>query len=77
MASSVHITVMREMLKSGKPVKISLWTKSGEIQTWTDCVSLKYDFYKGVRNMKLLNSRQIRKVRDVCIFRINDMDVYL
>ena len=37
----------------------------------------RYDFYKGVRRMKLLTSRQIRQVRDVCIFRINGMEVFL
>ena len=28
------------------------------------------------RHMKLLTSRQIRQVRDVCFFRINGMEVF-
>ena len=63
---------------------------------------LRYDFYKGTRRIKLLESReccwqvsksinkfcfynerkqfrrsQIRTVRDVCIFEINGMEVFL
>ena len=77
MANAVHISTLRKMLQAGDPVNISLWTKDGQIQQWNNCTPLRYDFYKGVRRMKLLTSRQIRQVRDVCIFRINGMDVFL
>ncbi|MBQ2980097.1 MAG: hypothetical protein IJE18_08330 [Bacteroidaceae bacterium] len=77
MANSVHISTLRKMLQAGDPVNISLWTKDGQIQHWNNCIPLRYDFYKGVRRMKLLTSRQIRQVRDVCIFRINGMEVFL
>ena len=33
--------------------------------------------YKGTRRIKLLDSREIRTVRDVCIFEINGMEVFL
>ena len=68
---------MRKILQAPEPVDIKLWTKCGEIQVWKNCISLHYDFYAGVRNMKLLTSNQIRKVRDVCIFEINGMEVYM
>ncbi len=77
MAHAIHISTLRKMLQAGDPVSITLWTRSGEIQRWDNCVPLRYDFYKGVRRMKLLTSHQIRTVRDVCIFRINDMEVFL
>lgn len=77
MARQIHISTMRAMLDAGDPVDIRLWTKSGEIQLWRNCVSLRYDFRAGTRNIKLLDSRQIRKVRDVCIFEINGLEVYL
>jgi len=38
---------------------------------------LKYDFYSGTRTIKLLTSNEIRKVRDVCISRINGLEVFL
>lgn len=77
MSSKIHISTLRKMLGAGDPVNLELWTRSGEIQVWNNCIPLRYDFYKGVRRMKLLQSRQIRQVRDVCIFRINGMEVFL
>lgn len=77
MAKSVHITTMRKMLQAGDPVDIKVWTKSGEIQSYKNCISLRYDFYKGTRRIKLLTSREIREVRDVCIFEINGLTVFL
>ena len=41
------------------------------------CISLKYDFYKGTRRMKLLDSNEIRQLRDVCIFEVNGIEVYM
>lgn len=73
---AIHISTLRKILDSPEPSEIRLWTRSGEIQQWTRCISLKYDFYKGTRQMKLLDSNQIRQLRDVCIFEINGIEVY-
>lgn len=77
MASSIHITTLKKMLQSPEPVDLRLWTRSGEIQYWTRCISLRYDFYKGTRRMKLLDSNEIRQLRDVCVFEINGMEVFM
>ena len=77
MTHTIHISPLRKMLKAGDPVDLKLWTKSGEIQEWQNCVPLRYNFYKGTRQIKLLNSGQIRQVRDVCIFEINGIEVHL
>lgn len=69
-------TALRKILDSPEPVDIRLWTRSGEIQHWTRCISFKYDFYKGTRRMKLLDSNQIRQLRDVCVFGVNGLEVY-
>ena len=37
----------------------------------------RYDFYKGTRRMKLLDSNEIRQFRDVCVFEINGMEVFM
>lgn len=68
---------MRRMLAKGEPVTLRVWTQSGEIQTLRNAVSLRFDPYSGTRNVKLMDSREIRRVRDVCIFQINDNEVYL
>ena len=77
MSRSIHITTMRKMLDAGEPVDIKLWTKSGEVQEWNNCISLRYNFYAGTRNIKLLSSGQIRRLRDVCVFEVNGLEVFL
>jgi len=65
------------MLQAGDPIDLRLWTQSGEIQEYHNCVPLRYNFYEGTRQIKLLDSRQIRTIRDVCIFEVNGMQVFL
>ena len=65
------------MLKAGDPVHIKLWTKNGEIQEWKNCIPLRYNFYQGTQQFKLLDRRQIRTARLVCVFSVNDMEVFL
>ena len=77
MARSIHITTARTMLNSGDPVDISVWKANGEILHLHNCISLRYDFYAGTRNIKLLTSGQIRKIIDCCIFFVNDCEVFL
>ena len=48
-----------------------------EWRGWHRCISLKYDFYKGTRRMKLLDSNQFRQLRDVCVFEVNDLVVFM
>lgn len=77
MADKIHITTARKLLDSGKPLSLRVWTKSGKIEEWHNCVGLRYSRYSGTRRIKLLTSRQIRTIRDVLIYTINDMEVYL
>lgn len=77
MAAPVHISTARQILNAHDPVDIRFWKSDGSIVEMRNCVSLRYDFYSGCRNMKVLSSGQIRKVRDVCIFEINGCEVFL
>ena len=77
MLHAIHITTLKRMLQSPEPVDIKLWTRSGEIQSLHRCISLRYDFYKGTRRMKLLDSNEIRQLRDVCVFDINGLKVFM
>ena len=74
---SIHISTARLILNRPEPVDIRLWTRSGEIQTWQRCISIKYDHYKGTRKFKLLDSNQIRQMRECCLFELNGMEVLL
>ncbi len=77
MAMAVHISTARMMLSSGDPVDLSVWKADGSIMELRNCVSLRYSFYGGWRNIKLLSSGEKRRIRDCCIFRINDCEVYM
>ena len=77
MAQSIHISTARKMLDAGDPVDISFWAKDGELISLHDVVGLTYNFRNGTRNIKLLASRQIRTIRDVCLYKINDMTIFL
>lgn len=74
---SIHINTMRQMLAQPEPVDLTIVTTKGELQHYENCISLKADFKTGMRNIKMLKSGQIRKVRDVCILQINGMEVFI
>lgn len=77
MARKIHISTARKVLDSGDPVDIKVWAKDGRVLNFKNCVSLRYNFRSGTRQIKLLASNQIRKIRDVCLFEINDLEVFL
>ncbi len=77
MAHSVHITTARQMLNAGDPVDLAVWKSDGSILHLHNCISLRYNYYGGWRNVKLLGSGELRRIRDCCIFQINDMEVFL
>lgn len=77
MPRSIHLSTARTILNAHDPVDIKVWKRDGSILSMSKCVSLRYDFYSGVRNIKILSSGQIRKIRDVCIFEINGMTVFI
>ena len=74
---SIHISTARAMLNSGDPVDISVWKSDGSILELHNVISLRYSFYGGWRNVKLLNSGECRRIPDICIFRVNNLAVFL
>lgn len=75
--NAVHISTARTMLNSGDPVDLSLWRSDGSILELRNVISLRYSFYGGWRNVKILASGECRRLRDCCIFRINRLEVFL
>ena len=65
------------MLTSGDPVDISVWKSDGSILELRNVISLRYSFYGGWRNVKILSSGECRKIRDCGIVRVNDLEVFL
>ena len=79
--NAIHISTAQAMMSRPDPVDLDVWRSSGksagEILHYENCISVHYDYYEGTRTIKLLKSNQIRKVRDVCILKINGMEVFL
>lgn len=71
MARSIHISTARTMLNSGDTVDIYVWKSDGSILELRYVISLRYSFYGGWRNIKILAYGECRRVRDCCIFRVN------
>lgn len=65
------------MLKRPDPVDLVVLTKEGRILYLNNCVGLKFDLYRGTRRIKMLESGQIRTVRDILIVSINGMEVMI
>ena len=64
------------MLNSGDHVDISVWKSDGSVLELRNVISLRYAFYGGWRNIKILASGECRKLRDSCIFSVNDLEVF-
>ncbi len=77
MSNAIHITTARKIIDSGDPVDMKVWKKDGSVMDLQRCVGLRYNFRNGTRTVKVLASREIRTVRDVCIFEVNGLPVFL
>lgn len=74
---SIHITTAQQMMLRPDPVDLVVWKSDGSLLYYNNVISLKYDFYKGTRRIKFLRSNEIRTIRDVCISKINGLEVFL
>ena len=74
---SIHISTARKILQAPEPVDIKCWTKDGRIMTMHDAVPLRYNFYEGTQQFKILASREIRTIRINLIFELNNCEVFL
>jgi hypothetical protein len=74
---SLHISQARAILDRGNPVDLVVVKKNGSLMEAKNVISLRYDFYKGTRNIKFLASGEIRLIHDCCIIQLNDFEVYL
>ena len=75
--NAIHISTARKMLQAPEPVDIRCWTKDGRILELQNVLPLRYNFYEGTQQVKLLKSGQIRTIRLCLIFEINGMEVFL
>lgn len=66
------------LLEDGKPHRLKLWKLStGDILIYPDAVCIGAFRRKALHRVVLLASRQVRAFRDICLFNIDDMNIYL
>ncbi len=67
----------RRLLDTGQPVSLVYIKKNGQRMEARNVVSLRYDFYTGLRTIKFLANGQNRTIHDVLIIAINEFEVFL
>ena len=75
--TSIHISTARRILQAPEPVDLKCWTKSGSILVLNNAIPLRYNFYEGTQQFKILASNQIRTIRLNLIFELNGTEVFL
>lgn len=75
--NAIHISTARKMLQAPEPVDIRCWAKDGRILELRNVLPLRYNFYEGTQQVKMLQSNQIRTIRICLIFEINGIPVFL
>lgn len=76
MAKPIHISTALHILNSGDSVILLVWKSDGSILQLHNCISLRYNYYGGWRNVKFLTSGEIRRIRDICIFAVHGLEVF-
>lgn len=75
---SIHINDARKILDSGQPCNLRVWKLStGDIIVYKDVRCIGSHFRGGIHRIVLPNSMLVREFRDVTLFEINGMKVFL
>lgn len=74
----IHINDAIRLLESGQPCDLKLWKMStGDILIYQQAICVGSYFRGGTHRVKLPKSGLIREFRDVSLFEINKMTVYI
>lgn len=76
----MHINDALDIMIPSKaiPVNLEVWTSDGSVMKMRNVVAIKADFRNGTHTMKFLdNPTVIRKIRDYCIYKFNDEEIYI
>ncbi len=74
----IHINTARKIIETRQPFSCLAWKIStGEVISYDNVVCTSTYHGNGTVNIKLINSGQIRRVRIITIFEINNEEIYL
>ena len=75
--TSIHRLDALRLLEDGEPHKLRVWKLStGDILTYTDAVCMGRHTVAGTHRVKLRESGQVRCLRDILLFEIDDLSVF-
>jgi hypothetical protein len=77
MASLIHISTLRQILKSGAAVSLKFWDRDGNIISAGNVICTSSCHHANTINLKFLTSGVFRKIRLITIFEINDLEVFI
>ena len=75
--TDIHISQARSIMRMNMPFSVDFLTADARCIHIHQAVSLKWDPDTGTRTIKNIKSGQIRRIRDVLILRINDIEIYV
>lgn len=74
----IHIKDALRLLESGQPCNLKLWKLStGDILEYKGAVCVGSHWRQGLHRVRLPASGLIRSFRDISLFEINNMTIYL
>lgn len=73
----IGINTLRKILDSKEPFDCKVWRKDAEILHYKNVICTSTNFKRNTANLLFIESRQMRKVRIVMFFEINDIEIYL
>lgn len=74
----IHMKDALRLLETGQPCTLRLWKMStGDILTYRDARCISAYWRGGTHKVKLPVSNLIREFRDITLFEINGMEIYL
>lgn len=73
----MHLNEAVRIIESRQPVKLEVLKKDGSIMEMRNAVCVSSYVRGGTRRMKLLDSAQIREIRDRLIISLNDEEIYI
>lgn len=76
--NAIHLNDARKILDSGQPCNLRVWKLStGDILEYKGVRCVGSHFRGGIHRILLPNSQLLREFRDVTLFEINGMKVFL
>lgn len=75
---AIHMNDAIRLLETGRPVDLKVWKLSdGNIIEYRSVVCVGGHWRRGTHRIRILRSGLIREFRDITLFEINNMSIYL